>query len=77
MAELADLLIEERIQLAQAVEIGLGDGEQQRVGLGAHRRGARAAAQQRHLAEGLAFAQRGENAAVAVQHLDLALGHDV
>jgi hypothetical protein len=77
VAELADLLVEERILLAQPVEIGLGDDEQERVGLGAHRRRARAAAQQRHLAERLAFAQRREYAAVAVQHLDLAIRHDV
>src|SRR3984893_6899642 len=64
VAEFADLLVEERILLAQRVEIGLGAAEQQRMGLAARRRGARPAAQQRHLAERPAFAERGEGAAV-------------
>ncbi len=76
LAELAHLLVKEGILGQQPVEIVLGDGDQVGVGFGAHGGGARAAAQQRHLAERLAVAQLGQHALVG-QHLDAAVGHDV
>ena len=78
VAELAHLLVEERIFGQQAVEVGLADHQQVAVDLGADRRRARAAAQQRHLAERLAGAQlRHRMAGLVVQHLDGAAGDDV